>query len=431
MTTPLEKYALRRRGADDVRLSMNVELITPMVGGGAVARMVDEGQPVNGKTIRGQLRFWWRATRAGRYGDQGLTAMKRDEDWLFGKAATFDPEEIKRGLGPSRVQVTVRTVTAGRVTEYSKGLAPDYVAFPLPANPKQGTAAARLLESLTFTVDLTVAAARLEGGPLSRDAVEADLKAAVWAWIHFGGVGARTRRGFGALRIADQPLTARDLRAALTGHVLPGSAPAGVPQLSSESRDTVILDRFDNPKQAWRTGVEVYRDFRNFRRGSGREPGRSYWPEPDEIRRITRESAEKHRQPVTTAQKFPRAAFGLPVIFHFRSDGPRRGEPRDTTLRGSKSDRLASPLILKPAGRDLLIATVLRTSAHPQHPLSAGQLVLKTGRMGDVPVRHHLTPAEAQELLARVPQQDREGSAHRFSPNLPTSFLRFLEEEIE
>ena len=45
-------------------------------------------------------------------------------------------------------------------------------------------------------------------------------------------------------------------------------------------------------------------------------------------------------------EKFPRAAFGLPIIFHFKDED----DPEYTTLKedGEKKYRFASPLILRP-----------------------------------------------------------------------------------
>ena len=42
---------------------------------------------------------------------------------------------------------------------------------------------------------------------------------------------------------------------------------------------------------------------------------------------------------------FPRALFGLPIIFHFKDD--KAGDPGDTVLAPKGSDRFASPLTLK------------------------------------------------------------------------------------
>jgi CRISPR-associated protein Cmr1 len=50
---------------------------------------------------------------------------------------------------------------------------------------------------------------------------------------------------------------------------------------------------------------------------------------------------------------FPRAAFGMPIIFHFkdnnsRAPSPRNTDPSDTTLMPVDAERRASPLILRP-----------------------------------------------------------------------------------
>ena len=40
-----------------------IELITPMYGGGVVAGVNEQDRPVRVPSVRGNLRFWWRATR--------------------------------------------------------------------------------------------------------------------------------------------------------------------------------------------------------------------------------------------------------------------------------------------------------------------------------------------------------------------------------
>ena len=51
------------RTDDMITQTRSYKLITPLFGGGVEAGKNDENIPVNGKCIRGQLRFWWRATR--------------------------------------------------------------------------------------------------------------------------------------------------------------------------------------------------------------------------------------------------------------------------------------------------------------------------------------------------------------------------------
>ena len=45
----------------------SIRLITPMFGGGVEAGEPDPSYPIRGSSIRGQLQFWWRATRGAAF----------------------------------------------------------------------------------------------------------------------------------------------------------------------------------------------------------------------------------------------------------------------------------------------------------------------------------------------------------------------------
>jgi hypothetical protein len=48
--------------AAEVReISLRVEIVTPILGGATHARAVDEVDIIRAATVRGHLRFWWRA----------------------------------------------------------------------------------------------------------------------------------------------------------------------------------------------------------------------------------------------------------------------------------------------------------------------------------------------------------------------------------
>src|SRR6185437_14498269 len=106
----------------------------------------------------------------------------------------------------------------------------------------------------------------------------------------------------------------------------------------------------------WDWLVGLLRHFRqggSFARnpGQGQRPGRSRYPEPETVRQMTganRGLSGHQRLEQVQADAFPRAEFGLPMVFHFQG----RGEPPDTTLQpvvgGEARERMASPLILKP-----------------------------------------------------------------------------------
>ena len=160
------------------------------------------------------------------------------------------------------------------------------------------------------------------------------IEALRW-WASFGGVGARTRRGLGAV--------------AATGGDL------ALPPVSREEVEPrggrMVLRGFSrNAIDAWHEAVDVLRDFRQGpnvgrNQGRGNRPGRSRWPEPDSIRRHRHQHAVGHRPEHPVDGQHPRAAFGLPIVFHFKD----RGDPApDAVLEPDKGDRMASPLILRP-----------------------------------------------------------------------------------
>ena len=112
-----------------------------------------------------------------------------------------------------------------------------------------------------------------------------------------------------------------------------------------------------DPIQVWDWLVGRFKHFRQggeFARNPGQgsnRPGRSRYPEPETIRRITGQRSAQHaRISEIPDDAFPRAELGLPIVFHFQG----QGEPQDTVLYpsagpdGEKRERMASPLILKP-----------------------------------------------------------------------------------
>lgn len=73
--------------------------------------------------------------------------------------------------------------------------------------------------------------------------------------------------------------------------------------------------------------------------------GRSCFPEPDALRRIQRNLGyDKRHEPVHQAGNvFPRAVFGLPILFHSHQE-----RAVNATVNPSNGERLASPLIIRP-----------------------------------------------------------------------------------
>ncbi len=309
------------------------QTLTPLFGGGVQAGVVDKDMPIRASAIRGQLRFWWRLLRPR----MPAPVLFAEETALWGGIG---------GDGPtaSKVRVRVRSTSAVTLTPAFKfgkkdgnyKSAPDlelgmnaYALFPAQgernkANPREieKKPAELAAPGLTFTLEIACPADRWP-----------EVERALRWWASFGGLGARTRRGLGAV-------------------ALPDLAPVTPEEVQAAGGRLVLRKARDNAVSAWQEAVERLRAFRQGEgvgRNPGQEhnrPGRSRWPEPDMIRRLTKQYADGHAPSHPLQHLYPRAAFGLPIVFHFQSkDDPEQLilEPQD-----ERHDRMASPLVLRP-----------------------------------------------------------------------------------
>ena len=289
-------------------------LTTPMYGGGVAPGEVDRAMPIRPTAIRGQLRFWWRLLNGACRTARDVFA---DESDLWGGIASAGPRASRVAL-----HVDAEPIGSGQMVDARSRDFPSYaLILERGDNP-------RLLNAgYAFTLTL-----RFTG--TSADQRGQVIDALRW-WTSFGGVGARTRRGLGAVEATDGTVA------------LP---PVSEEEVESRGGRMVLRPPGRNAVDAWRRAVAALSDFRqgpNVGRNPGRgsHPGRSRWPEPDAIRRHWHRSAPEHQpQHPIDGQHYPRAAFGLPIVFHFKE----RRDPPDSNLKPDKGDRMASPLILRP-----------------------------------------------------------------------------------
>ncbi|OJH33898.1 type III-B CRISPR module RAMP protein Cmr1 [Cystobacter ferrugineus] len=350
---------------------------TPILGGSPEPRQVDTVDVIRVPSIRGHLRFWWRAL----HGHECPTAqaLAERERALWGGVGG---EQGTRSRVEVRVEVERASVT-GNPDNVKPGDTGAYALWPARASNTE-SAAPQLNAGLLFQLHLRA--------PLEH---MTEVENTVRAWILWGGYGGRTRRGLGGLTVVDElsrwlPSTParEDLRKLFHGLPLLGAAPAGgarqVPLLQGAR---LFHGRTEKASEtAWVNALAWLRDFRqdqgprgnrgegstsHFARewGAPKRPGRSRWPEADKIRALVRKPdgtawAHVPRAAYSTSREasWPRAGFGLPLATRFQqnarpSPGERQvrpyaeREPDDVELRwhdGKKvRERFASPLIVK------------------------------------------------------------------------------------
>lgn len=347
------------QSADVVIQEREYKLITPLFGGGVAPGEIDPVTIIRGTEVRAQLRFWWRACCGGRF-DGDLDKMKKAEDKLWGSAYKKGEEPISQ---KDTIQIIIEVLKSGasvipyRIEKNSRGEnqakpdfnsgIPPYVAFPLQPNQDELKKKDPPLKSVQVNVSFKMTISF----PTDH---QKEIEASLWAWETFGGIGARTRRGFGALRLlaidgkknpeVDKAKVQRWIQDKLLEFVEPGQHPEGVPHISQNLEFRVItMTQNTTPLVIWQNLIRRLEYFRQTRT-KGRT-GRSIWPEAEAIRKITGRRDDRYKE-LPHPQKFPRAVFGLPIIFHFKD--PK--DPQDTTLQenSEKKDRFASPLILRP-----------------------------------------------------------------------------------
>ena len=326
--------------------------MTALYGGGAEAGQSDADDPFRIPSIRGQLRFWWRASIGGKCRD--ADELRKTEAGIWGSTEQAS-------------QVRLRILHAERGTERpatwqgSDGrwqkMEPSYALFPAQEDRKRKF---NLYTGGSFRLEIA-----------ATPEVLGDVEAAVWAWLTFGGVGGRTRRGAGALYCAPYAYTWK--ADAIQGD---GSA-QDWPTLKG---GTAVMGSARLPWGAcWEECIRLLREYRQQR---FRPRGRSRWPEPDEIRRERNQYAPQHA-PVNAERGFPRAALGLPIIFHFKTEEDPDPNTLNTSGEDGKEARMASPVILKPWAISATEAIPLLLVLRAPGP---GHLTLRQSGAPEIPV---------------------------------------------
>jgi CRISPR-associated protein Cmr1 len=430
---PAPRPRRRRGGPSRTEITLRLQLVTPVLGGAWAPLVRDEVDTIRAPSIRGALRFWWRALYAPQAAD--AAELHRQEAAIWGHAA---------GDHGGRSLVEVRVDQVEQVAWDTDRLGPasveGYALFPARPEgaPRDAPWHPRLRPGARFRLTLCLP-----------PEVEDRVRHALRAWLLFGGYGARTRRGLGTLvpcaerevwlpQRLDREALARLFgsdpfaavpRGALETPVLAGSALAAGPEDA-------------DPLRAWRTALGWLREFRQGTAGPrgqrAREPGadlrpsRSNWPEADAVRLLVPPGSGdySHTPRLRQVVGWPRAGFGRPIVGRFQTRDRHGGsykEPPPFELRWRQGEqqrtRLASPLIVKALplahGRFQPVALWLTRALPP-----GGEVVLFCLQDKPAPVSGSARPLDAP-LLPPDAGSDFFG-ALRDQPDLRRAFLAWL-----
>ncbi|PXX81784.1 type III-B CRISPR module RAMP protein Cmr1 [Rivihabitans pingtungensis] len=178
-------------------------LVTPLFGGGVVAGQVDQRMPIRASAIRGQLRFWWRLLASKRLGDD-VNAIRQEEFALWGGLGT--PPQASRVWVEVRHDKPLKFTAVENINSYALA----------GADRKPGDI---LYYQSTWHLYIG-----FERSHLTSAQCDQVMEAVQW-WANFGGVGARTRRGFGCVLVPKcELLTPQDVREKLGGTLVFSSA---------------------------------------------------------------------------------------------------------------------------------------------------------------------------------------------------------------
>lgn len=368
---PSPRTRTQRSGRESTEIALEIEVVTPILGGSCRPRALDEIDVIRAASVRGHLRFWWRALRGSECADSRDLYAKESELW--GRSADDDG-------GRSAVALRIEVLNRGQEDASDpNGPTGAYALWPARAETRtKRPAAPRRLQGTRFVLTL-----------LAPQGMEAELRATLKAWLVFGGYGGRTRRGLGSLSVSKgradwlPSAASREALGVLFGSDLFASGMLSASDLPVLAGAGLLVGNPMKAELAWTTALNWLRDFRQGsdggaghrarELGSNGRPGRSNWPEADKVRLLstpTRGLAWAHKPRHNHEPTWPRAGFGLPIGGRFQNRSrdqrpggkrgdtlkwdelsPPRTEPGDFQIRWSNDkgmqDRLASPVILK------------------------------------------------------------------------------------
>ncbi len=332
-------------------LRVTLETVTPLFLGGADPR----GQPeLRAASLRGALRFWLRALLDGILGDKP-DEIFRHESQVFGSTDHASPVVVQLS------HLNLSKVGYSQLSRNRRGIG--YLFFGARQFGNEPERQAILTNDSKFTCTFRLLAGQ------DMKALQATY-AALWLLTHLGGLGMRSRKGGGNLRVVSTDWSDPSLPPlvvqAQTPEQLQKALQDGLHKLRKWAAETFngslsltfqAKPAFDVLHPDWCSISVINREFNDWAEaldafGQAMQQFRNRrQPDYNNVKAVLQGSGQL--QPVQ------RAAFGLPIVFYFRSLKKR------ATLEGGEHDRRASPLIVRvtklASGKCVLVLTHFRS----------------------------------------------------------------------
>jgi CRISPR-associated protein Cmr1 len=320
------------------RIEATYRVVTPMFLSGADQAKAELRLP----SIKGALRFWWRALAWGRLGGD-LRAIRDEEDRLFGSTRTGQAGVLMR-LEVGDLDVVPKGDVLrdnGRVVgEGARYLG--YGVMEAFASSKKGTQAGQLTRPciqapFSFTLHLAFK-------PKLEDALKESMTDTLRCLGLVGGVGSKARKGYGSLTlealerngetIFSSPKTINELASALQRLII--ARREGEPPYTAFSKETrVVVLPGQSSESALGLLDRIGRDqvfFRSWGQGGTvlREPSEKNFEDDHDLMKMVAagRSAQSHPR---------RIVFGLPHNY---------GKSKLEHVEPENHDRRASPLFI-------------------------------------------------------------------------------------
>lgn len=303
------------------KIFANLIITTPIFLGGADNQSTAELRPTS---IKGALRFWFRAINYGKY--QDYKKVKKAEDEIFG--STSSQSEFFLKLNSDDVKVEDDATKIKRLFA-----APEigYLGYGLYQDTRrQQSYRPYLIPEQTFTIELLLKP-RIEDPLVSENLIKA-----IKALGLFGGLGSRNRRGFGSITLDSifindkecytAPNSREELKKAFEDFYSSLELSKNIPEYTAFSKNnrTIILGEFNDYKDALKT---VGAAMMYFRRNCSKDT-------KIVIDALMGIDIRKHPE---------RVVFGLPHNYFIRD----KGKVSINSIIGSEETRRASPLFIK------------------------------------------------------------------------------------